>query len=53
MIYLVGHKKSHKYNSWLAMTNDADEADKLLHELPKATCIKEVETPKENTDESS
>lgn len=41
-LYLVGHKKSEKYNSWLAMTNNAEEADKLLHELPKAAVVKEV-----------
>ena len=44
-LYLVGHKKSEKYNSWLAMTSCPEEADKLLHELPKASCVKEVEVP--------
>lgn len=41
-IYLVGDKRATKVNSWLAMTNDRAEAERLREELPTATTIKEV-----------
>lgn len=41
-LYYVGHKKSLKLNSWLAVTNDQEKAEKLLGEISKATVIHEV-----------
>lgn len=42
-IFLVGDKDSEKKNSWLAMTNNQEEATKLLGTLEGATCMKTVE----------
>ncbi len=42
VIYLVGDKNSLKANSYLAMTNSLEEAERLLEELPTAVTIKKV-----------
>ena len=43
MVYLVGDKASTKTNSWLAMTNDPEEANRLLEEIDEAVVTKAVE----------
>ena len=42
-VYLVGDKNSLKANSYLAMTNSLEEAERLVKELPEAVTIKKVE----------
>lgn len=45
-VYLVGDKNSVKNNSWLAMTNDLGEAERLVKEIPEAVNIKPIEVRK-------
>ena len=45
IVYLVGDKDAAKRNSWLAMTDSAEEAQRLLDELPSAVQTKEVKVP--------
>jgi hypothetical protein len=42
-IYLVGDDNAPKTNSWLAMTNSAEEAARLLEELEGASRMKTIE----------
>lgn len=42
-LYYVGHKKSEKINSYLAVSNDRKEAESLMKEIKGASCIVEVE----------
>jgi hypothetical protein len=41
-VYLVGDENAPKTNSWLAMTNSADEAARLLEELDGAARMKTI-----------
>lgn len=44
-LWLVGDKNATKTNSWLAMTNDEAEAQRLLETLDGATCTKSIDVP--------
>ena len=41
-LYLIGDENAPKNNSWLAMTNSADEAARLLEELEGAARMKPI-----------
>ncbi len=42
-VWVVGDESSPKTNQWLAMTNNKDEAEKLLTTLEGASTLKEVD----------
>ncbi len=42
-VYLVGDKDAPKKNSWMAITNSLEEAEKFLTETPKAVNMKTIE----------
>lgn len=44
-LFLVGHERSAKTNSWLAITPFKEEAEKFMAETPEAVTIKEVVVP--------
>ena len=50
-LYLIGDENAPKNNSWMAMTNSAEEAARLLEELDGAARMKTITV--EDTNEGS
>ena len=48
-VYLVGTEESPKTNQWLAMTNDKEEAAKLLESLEGACRMKAIDVSRKGT----
>ena len=50
-VYLVGDEDSPKTNSWLAMTNSIEEANRLMEEMGDTCSFKSI-TVKEKSDDN-